>query len=55
MQEKEKTELSPERQEYYKPSNHPYTIHITYTGPGCAHCGKPEAGHKIILDTKPKL
>ena len=19
---------------------HPYTIHRTYTGPGCAHCGK---------------
>jgi hypothetical protein len=25
--------------------NHVYTLHHTYTGPGCAHCGKPLEEH----------
>lgn len=26
-------------------ANHPYTLHHTYTGKGCAHCGKEAAEH----------
>lgn len=26
-------------------ANHPYTLHDTYTGAGCALCGKPESEH----------
>jgi hypothetical protein len=25
--------------------NHPFTTHPTYTGPGCALCGRPEVAH----------
>ena len=30
---------------FYKPENHPYTEHPTYTGPGCCHCGQPREAH----------
>lgn len=30
----------------YHPSHHEFTLHHTYIGLGCAHCGKPEEGHK---------
>ena len=30
---------------FYKPENHPYTEHPTYTGPGCCHCGKLLEAH----------
>ncbi len=33
---------------FYKPENHPFTQHHTYTGPGCAHCGKPVEVHSTI-------
>lgn len=26
--------------------NHPYTLHHTYTGKGCAHCGKAASEHQ---------
>ncbi len=29
----------------FDPKNHEYTEHPTYTGPNCAHCGKPKEGH----------
>ncbi len=32
-------------QEQLKPENHQYTTHPTYTGVGCAHCGKSEQEH----------
>ena len=32
----------------FLPENHEYVTHKTYTGPGCAHCGKSEPGHKPI-------
>lgn len=32
--------------EYYHPENHNYTEHKTYTGPGCAICGKAKELHK---------
>lgn len=35
-----------EKREIYKPENHPYTEHKTYTGPGCAICGKLKDLHK---------
>lgn len=34
--------------EYYLPENHQYIVHPSYTGPGCAVCGKPEDQHKPI-------
>lgn len=37
---------------FYKPENHPYTEHPTYTGPGCCHCGKPKEVHPV--QEKPK-
>lgn len=29
----------------FDPWQHQYTTHSTYTGPGCAHCGKSERDH----------
>jgi hypothetical protein len=31
--------------EFLRPENHPYTENPTYTGPGCAHCGRPLGEH----------
>lgn len=31
--------------EKFPPSEHPYVEHRTYTGPGCAMCGKDRAAH----------
>lgn len=30
----------------FHPFNHRYTTHATYTGPGCAICGRPPADHQ---------
>ena len=32
--------------ESYLPQNHEFGEHPTYTGEGCAQCGKPREGHK---------
>lgn len=29
-----------------KRTDHPFTKHHTYTGPGCAICGRPEEEHE---------
>ncbi len=29
----------------YAPGRHKYVTHHTYTGPGCAMCGRPESEH----------
>jgi hypothetical protein len=31
--------------EYFLPENHEHGTHHTYTGKGCAVCGKDEPGH----------
>lgn len=31
--------------EYYLPQNHQYTVHPSYSGTGCAICGKSEEEH----------
>ena len=29
----------------FPPFEHPYTVHLTYTGTGCAMCGQPSESH----------
>lgn len=36
----------------FDPQAHDYTEHPTYTGPGCAHCGRPVADHVSALIVK---
>ena len=38
----------------YRPEGHEYTKNPTYTGGGCAHCGKKEEGHKSPETNKAK-
>ena len=38
-------EQQSDRREHFDPKNHPYTIHSTYKGPGCAICGKEKELH----------
>lgn len=33
------------------PEQHPFTLHKTYTGPGCAICGRPEVAHNPVQET----
>ena len=40
--------------EFFKPENHPYTEHPTYTGPGCCHCGRGKEGHSPAQGKKPE-
>lgn len=36
-----------ETADHFKPENHEYLEHRTYTGPGCCECGKPKEGHMV--------
>ena len=38
--------------EFFKPENHPYTEHPTYTGPGCCICGKGRELHLTVREPK---
>lgn len=38
----------------FDPVNHEYTLNHTYTGQGCAHCGRTEEGHKKPSERQPK-
>ena len=38
----------------FKLTEHDYTEHPTYTGPGCAHCGLPEEMHTSSPRFDPK-
>ena len=33
----------------FDPKMHPYVEHRTYTGPGCAQCGKPKSEHNEVV------
>jgi len=37
--------MDAKKAEFFNPTNHPYTEHLTYTGPGCCLCGKPREEH----------
>ena len=36
-------------EEYRMVANHPYTLHKTYTGEGCAMCGRVQEEHNPAL------
>ena len=36
-------------EEYRMVTNHPYTLHKTYTGEGCAMCGRVQEEHNPAL------
>ena len=46
--------MNAELEEFFKPLNHKYGKHLTYTGDrtytgeGCAICGQDEAAHKAL-------